>query len=1006
MAIIIATTEKIILTTVHNIFTAKSQSREIEYKNPTTLQNICDIYLPSGNWLVGISGKLFPENQWPTIEVFPGDQVVFTPNLGGPVAAIWAAISSSAMLTFAFKMAISYGIGLLVQSLAPDPDISDTTFKQQNMAQAQFFGWSPQTLQQAGAVIAKFYGDNPLYGNIIHGWTEPSPTGLAQVLNAVIAYGRGPVEGITTGDLGANIFFQNNQPIQNFSDVQYEERYGTLHQSAISLFSDGVKLEARPQVVVSYGSPYTYVIKNDNYDGLDIEISFPQGLYFISGDTIVNHSVGFKIEIAEVGTEVWSTLVEKNAEASHQANYLLSYNNEDTHTGGSPVSISRGTEYKVKLTKTSEEEVSELYGDVLQLNAVRRVYSDGFVYPGLALIGIRVTATDQLSGSFQCSVQQEGRVCEVYSDEDTKSIEYTTDYAWILYNALTSPLISGGSSGEEQDYAALTEEGLVGHWKLDENADTNVFADSSVSGLTGQIIGGWSSTLHTTGEIDGAFDLQGIRYGIVPDNDVLQITSNDFSIAGWVKFNSGYASQFFHAFMGRTDNGSIAHQWAFGYYSATKKLWLYTRDGIASSTTWEPNIDTWYHVAFVRTGTTCIFYVNGLPVGSDYLETIPQPNNPNLYIGFCDQFEKSQPSNLQGCLDDMRMYNRALGVLEVEALHEKKNTLPEEEWEEVVLPYVVRSYRGLPPSKIDLGSFLDFSNYCSQTIKNSAAFGGTEETRFTFNGGFDVHSNRWEAVRKICESSNACPVWNGHDLSIVVEQPRELAQIFNIANIQKSAFRVFFLNQEDRASEVIVEYKSNYDRSQITATDTSKTFRGSATIERMFCNSESMAWRYGAEQILRNRNVKIGLEFEVNIQALSARIGDRVRVAHPVFTKDSQCGGSITQVLGDNSIQIDTPEDDVPEISDTSRIAIRSIDDDGVEKIEMYNVESSSNNIIRIDSVWDTVPTKGDIFILGDTTTFAADYEILKTKRVDDLTTKLTCQQYYEFHEHEVDNLL
>ena len=78
-----------------------------------------------------------------------------------------------------------------------------------------------------------------------------------------------------------------------------------------------------------------------------------------------------------------------------------------------------------------------------------------------------------------------------------------------------------------------------------------------------------------------------------------------------------------------------------------------------------PNTTSWWHVAFTYDGTTGKLYVNGLPEGSDLVNTITDDIGK---IAFGATYEIAPLKFHDGLIDDVRIYNRALSAGEVSTL--------------------------------------------------------------------------------------------------------------------------------------------------------------------------------------------------------------------------------------------------------------------------------------------------------------------------------------------------
>jgi len=204
------------------------------------------------------------------------------------------------------------------------------------------------------------------------------------------------------------------------------------------------------------------------------------------------------------------------------------------------------------------------------------------------------------------------------------------------------------------------ELGLIGHWTLDQTAD-----DSSSNQRDGTIYG--TPTWEPSGKIGDAILLDGI-------DDYVQIAgykgvtgSASRTVTAWIK-------------MDETGGGDIV---GWGRSPEAGERWAFRADGngfisIAVNSGWiagdtDLRDGNWHHVAVVLVddGSPSVneikLYVDGIEESTTYGSTqaINTPADADVAIG---AFLPS-PDYFQGLVDDVRIYNRALQVSEIELLY-------------------------------------------------------------------------------------------------------------------------------------------------------------------------------------------------------------------------------------------------------------------------------------------------------------------------------------------------
>ncbi len=255
--------------------------------------------------------------------------------------------------------------------------------------------------------------------------------------------------------------------------------------------------------------------------------------------------------------------------------------------------------------------------------------------------------------------------------------------SWTIDNATTSGFTSANvslngsrwtDSGQlainHKNDAALNISGLVAYWSMDENTGTivhQVNTESGVVNTTNQGTWNGNTTLnYSTGVIGNALQFDGVDDYVNAGNDAsLNITSS-FSATAWIKPTVG------------SDSGIISKD---GISGNRGRYLLLMADGTLRSlissngtlityfaTTKIVNSSVWQHVATVydASAQTLKVYINGVDESGTLTGTIPASIN---VCTISNRIGSRSTSYLNGSIDEVRIYNRALSQLEIKRLY-------------------------------------------------------------------------------------------------------------------------------------------------------------------------------------------------------------------------------------------------------------------------------------------------------------------------------------------------
>jgi hypothetical protein len=203
----------------------------------------------------------------------------------------------------------------------------------------------------------------------------------------------------------------------------------------------------------------------------------------------------------------------------------------------------------------------------------------------------------------------------------------------------------------------VDREGLVAYFPFDGDAD-----DASGNGHHGTVQGA-TLTTDRDGQEGRAYAFDGVDDFIsVPDSPEFDIGVGDITVLLWV-FREPAGGSRFQGLISHTDGAEADDGWWWTLARGTANMWVSLDDYDHIYRSGVP-LDTWVHLAFVRSGSEITFYVDGTAHGDpvDHGRNISNSDG-DLRVGM----EGSTYGEFffSGKIDEVRFYNRALTADEI-----------------------------------------------------------------------------------------------------------------------------------------------------------------------------------------------------------------------------------------------------------------------------------------------------------------------------------------------------
>ena len=200
----------------------------------------------------------------------------------------------------------------------------------------------------------------------------------------------------------------------------------------------------------------------------------------------------------------------------------------------------------------------------------------------------------------------------------------------------------------------------------------------------------------------------------------------------------------------------------------------------------------------------------------------------------------------------------------------------------------------------DKWTLYQVSQYCDQLVPDG--FGG-QEPRFTCNAWLTEQRSAYYVINDICSIFRAMPVWNGQQLTVVMDRPSDPVWTYTNANVEKGEFNYTFSAKKARHNAIQVEYadKDNgYEKAIEYVSDDESIRRNGLNVKKITafgCTSRGQAHRTGLWLLQTEKLETKTVSFTVGAEGLMHVPGDIIKVADTYYA-GTNVGGRVLSVNG------------------------------------------------------------------------------------------------------------
>lgn len=200
----------------------------------------------------------------------------------------------------------------------------------------------------------------------------------------------------------------------------------------------------------------------------------------------------------------------------------------------------------------------------------------------------------------------------------------------------------------------------------------------------------------------------------------------------------------------------------------------------------------------------------------------------------------------------------------------------------------------------DKWTLYQVSQYCDQLVPDG--FGG-QEPRFTCNAWLTEQRSAYDVINDICSIFRAMPVWNGQQLTVVMDRHYDQVWTYTNANVEKGEFNYTFSSKKSRHNAIQVEYSdkdNGYEKAIEYVSDDEEIRKHGLNVKKITafgCTSRGQAHRTGLWLLQTEKLETKTVSFTVGAEGLMHVPGDIIKVADTYYA-GTNVGGRVLSVNG------------------------------------------------------------------------------------------------------------
>ena len=201
---------------------------------------------------------------------------------------------------------------------------------------------------------------------------------------------------------------------------------------------------------------------------------------------------------------------------------------------------------------------------------------------------------------------------------------------------------------------------------------------------------------------------------------------------------------------------------------------------------------------------------------------------------------------------------------------------------------------------VDKWALYQIAQYCDQMIPDG--FGG-QEPRFTCNLWLTEQRSAYDVLSDLCSIFRAIPVWNGTELTFIMDRPSDPVWAYTNANVIGGQFSRQYSAMKARHNAIQVEYKdaeNNYESTIEYISDDEQIRKFGLNLKKVTafgCTSRGQAFRTGKWILETERLETETITFTVGSEGLMNIPGDIIRVSDNHFA-GTNIGGRVQAIHG------------------------------------------------------------------------------------------------------------